>query len=74
MKGFVVNPRKEDVNTFNFNKDDAGVEPAPAPAPTPAPAPAPAPAPGQVSPYFITNHIWSLIAAGTDPSWAKVGL
>jgi len=51
VKGFVVNPRKEDVNIFNFNKDDAGV-----------------------SPYFITNHIWSLIAAGTDPSWAKIGL
>jgi len=25
IKGFVVNPRKEDVNTFNFNSDEEGI-------------------------------------------------
>ena len=30
--------------------------------------------PFQVSPFFITNYIWDLIAAGTDPSWSKLAL
>ena len=28
----------------------------------------------QVSPFFITNYIWGLIAAGTDPSWSKLAV
>merc|ERR1719211_780399 len=51
MKGFVVNPRKDDVKVFDFSEHD-----------------------DQVSPFFITNYIWDLIAAGTDPSWTKLAL
>jgi len=51
VKGFVVNPRKDDVKVFDFSEND-----------------------DQVSPFFITNYIWDLIAAGTDPSWTKLAL
>merc|ERR1712029_188206 len=51
VKGFVVNPRKDDVKVFDFSEND-----------------------DQVSPFFITNYIWDLIAAGTDPSWTKLVL
>merc|ERR1712192_373717 len=51
VKGFVVNPRKDDVKVFDLSEND-----------------------DQVSPFFITNYIWDLIAAGTDPSWTKLAL
>jgi len=51
VKGFVVNPRKDDVKVFDFSENDE-----------------------QVSPFFITNYIWGLIAAGTDPSWSKLAV
>ena len=70
VKGFVVNPRKDDVKVFDFSENDEQV--------------------GnrdqddifvglsefllQVSPFFITNYIWGLIAAGTDPSWSKLAV
>ena len=49
MKGFVVNPRKDDVKVFDFSEHD-----------------------DQVSPFFITNYVWDLIAAGADPRWTKL--
>ena len=82
VKGFVVNPRKDDVKVFDFSENDdqvievihkcksscnkvVGVSKQKSTFERNS---------LQVSPFFITNYIWDLIAAGTDPSWTKLVL
>ena len=56
VKGFVVNPRKDDVHAFDFKlSDDDQVM-----------------GQGGVSNYFVSNYLWDLIAAASQPDWENI--
>ena len=56
VKGFVVNPRKDDVHAFDFKlSDDDQVM-----------------GQGGVSNYFVSNYLWDLIAAASQQDWENI--
>eukprot|EP00092_Neocalanus_flemingeri_P038825 GFUD01042269.1.p1 GENE.GFUD01042269.1~~GFUD01042269.1.p1 ORF type:complete len:221 (-),score=63.92 GFUD01042269.1:85-747(-) len=57
VKGFVVNPLKDDVSTFDFKLSDGSQLPG---------------REDGVSQHFVSNYLWDLIASAADPVWDQV--